>query len=142
MGILALISVIDSANINKLGPLLATEWIRSIPRAGNSGTLLARLGLGTATPKSSRFFKNALNRPNFKMTLRKSQRKPKPRTIWEEKKAPSAASDPKITQKTARTVEKTALKPIATGPLSDNIGFDESDLPELPIYRPPLNLQF
>jgi hypothetical protein len=27
MGILAPISVIDSANINKLGPLLATEWI-------------------------------------------------------------------------------------------------------------------
>jgi hypothetical protein len=28
MGILAPISVIDSANINKMGPLLATEWIR------------------------------------------------------------------------------------------------------------------
>jgi hypothetical protein len=29
MGILAPISVIDSANINKMGPLLATEWIGS-----------------------------------------------------------------------------------------------------------------
>jgi hypothetical protein len=28
MGILALISMIDSANINKMGPLLATEWIK------------------------------------------------------------------------------------------------------------------
>jgi hypothetical protein len=27
MGVLAPILVIDSANINKLGPLLATEWI-------------------------------------------------------------------------------------------------------------------
>jgi hypothetical protein len=52
-----------------------------IPRVGNSGTLLARLGLGTATLKSSRFFKNILNRPNFKMTLRKSYRKLKPQTI-------------------------------------------------------------
>jgi hypothetical protein len=38
MGILAPISVIDSANINKLGPLLATEWITRTP----NGILLAR----------------------------------------------------------------------------------------------------
>jgi hypothetical protein len=51
------------------------------------------------------------------MTPRKSQRLRKPRTICEKKEAPSAARDLKITKKAARTVEKTALKPIATGPL-------------------------
>lgn len=36
------------------------------------------------------------------MTPRKSQQAPKPKTIWEEKKAPSAALDPKLTVETAR----------------------------------------
>jgi hypothetical protein len=71
--------------------------------------------------------------------LRRSQRTPKPKTIWEEKGAPSAARDPKITQKSARTEKKTALKPIATGPLP---GLDEKRLPELPTYEPPLELCF
>jgi hypothetical protein len=74
------------------------------------------------------------------MHLRRSERKPKPATIWEEKGAPSAAKDPKITRKTARTEEKTALKPVATGPLPESIGFDEKHLPKLPIYKSPLNL--
>jgi Transposase IS4 len=76
------------------------------------------------------------------MTLRRSQRKPKPVTIWEEKGAPSAAKDPKITQKNARTEKQTALKPIATGPLPESIGLDEKRLPELPTYKPPLELQY
>jgi hypothetical protein len=39
-------------------------------------------------------------------------------------------------------VEKTALKPIATGPLPTAFGFDADHLPELPTYKPPLDLQF
>jgi hypothetical protein len=73
------------------------------------------------------------------MDLRRSQRKPKPITIWEEKDAPSAAKDPKITKKTARTEQKTALKPIAAGPLPESL---EKRLPELPLYNPPLTLCF
>ena len=76
------------------------------------------------------------------MTPRKSQRLRKPATIWEQKGAPFTARDPKITKKTARTVEKTALKPIATGPLPEAVGFDAAHLPELPTYKPPLKLQF
>jgi Transposase IS4 len=76
------------------------------------------------------------------MSLRRSKRTPVPRTIWEEKGAPSAASDPKITKKTARTEEKTALKPIAVGSLPETLEFDEDNLPELPTYQPPLDLQF
>jgi hypothetical protein len=57
----------------------------------------------------------------------------------EEKGAPSTARDPKITKKAARTEKKTALKPIATGPLS---GLDEKRLPELPTYKLPLKLRF
>jgi hypothetical protein len=53
------------------------------------------------------------------MDLRRSQRQPKPRIIWEEKGAPSAARDPKITSRSVRTNEKTALKPIATGLLPE-----------------------
>ena len=76
------------------------------------------------------------------MTPRRSQRQRKPKTIWEEKRAPSATTDPKITKKTAQTEEKTALKPVVTGPLPETIGFDENHLPELPVYEPPLKLQF
>ena len=71
--------------------------------------------------------------------LRRSQRIPRPKTIWEEKRAPSAAKDPKITKKAARTEKETALKPIATGPLP---GLDEKHLPELPTYKSPLELHF
>ena len=76
------------------------------------------------------------------MVLRRSKRTPVPKTTWEEKGAPSAASDPKITKKNARTVQKTALKPVTVGPLPEIIRLDENDLPELPTYNPPLNLQF
>jgi hypothetical protein len=76
------------------------------------------------------------------MILRRSKRSPVPRTIWEEKGAPSAASDPRITKKTARTEQKTALKPIIISPLPEIPKINEQDLPELPIYEPPLNLQF
>jgi hypothetical protein len=50
--------------------------------------------------------------------------------------------DPKITKKTARTEQKTALKPVAIGPLPETVELDEKDLPELPTYELPLNLQF
>jgi Transposase IS4 len=76
------------------------------------------------------------------MILRRSKRTSAPKTPWEQKGAPSAALDPKITKKTARTKQKTALKPIAVGPLPEALNLDETDLPELPMYSPPLSLQF
>ena len=76
------------------------------------------------------------------MDLHRSKRIPKPRTIWEAKGAPSAASDPKVTKNTARTEQQTALKPIAVGPLPETLEINENQLPELPEYEPPLNLQF
>jgi len=76
------------------------------------------------------------------MTPRKSQRARKPVTIWEEKKAPPAASDPKITKKTARIRPETALRPITTGALPDASELDEFHLPDLPAYEPPLKLRF
>jgi len=76
------------------------------------------------------------------MSLRRSKRTPVPKTIWEQKGAPSAASDPKITKNTTRTEQKTALKPIAISPLPEIPEINENDLPELPTYKPPLNLQF
>ena len=76
------------------------------------------------------------------MVLRRSKRTPVPKTIWEEKGAPSAASDPKITKNSARTVQKTALKPVIAGPLPETIELNENDLPELPTYNPPLKLEF
>jgi Transposase IS4 len=76
------------------------------------------------------------------MALRRSERKPKPVTIWVEKEAPSAARDPKIIKETARTEKKTALKPIAVGPLPEAVELNEQALPELPIYQPPLKLYF
>jgi hypothetical protein len=87
------------------------------------------------------FLGDVTNRPIFNMTPRKSQRLRKPRTIWEEKGAPFGALDPKILKNAARTVEKTALKPVATGPLPKAIGFDAAHLPELSTYKPPLDLQ-
>jgi hypothetical protein len=76
------------------------------------------------------------------MELRRSQRKPKPITIWEQKDVPSAAKNLKITKKTARTEKKTALKPITTGPLLEAANLDEKRLPELLKYDPPLKLYF
>ena len=74
------------------------------------------------------------------MDLRRSKRIPKPRTIWEAKGAPSAASDPKVTKNTARTEQQTVLKPIAVGPLSEALEINENQLPELSEYEPPLLL--
>ena len=76
------------------------------------------------------------------MELRRSERTRKPKTIWEQKGAPSAARDPKITKKAARTVEKTALKAVATGTLPDDLGLNKQSLPELPDYVPPFKLQY
>jgi Transposase IS4 len=76
------------------------------------------------------------------MTPRKSQRARKPVTIWEEKKAPSPASDPKITKKIARDRPETALRPVATGPLPAASELDEKHLPDLPTYEPPLKLRY
>jgi hypothetical protein len=39
-------------------------------------------------------------------------------------------------------VEKTALKPIATGPLLKAVSFDADNLPDLSTYEPPLDLEF
>jgi hypothetical protein len=70
----------------------------------------------------------------FKMNLRRSERNPKPRTIWEEKGAPSAAKDPKITKQNARTEKKTALKPIVIRELLEGIKFNKNHLSKLPTY--------
>jgi hypothetical protein len=88
------------------------------------------------------FFENSTYDAYFNMDLRRSPRKPVPKTIWEAKSASSAANNPKIIRKTARTGKKTALKPIATGPLLETVGLDEKSLPKLPTYRPPLELEF
>jgi hypothetical protein len=76
------------------------------------------------------------------MNLRRSERKPKHVTIWEQKGAPSAARDPKIMKNSARTEKETALKPIAAGPLPEVIKLDEKRLPELPTYHLPLELRY
>jgi hypothetical protein len=74
------------------------------------------------------------------MSPRKSHRVRKTRTIWEQKGAPPAAKDPKIMKKAARTMKKTALKPVATGSLLKTVDFDADYFPELPTYKLPLNL--
>ena len=76
------------------------------------------------------------------MDLRRSKRIPKPKTIWEVKGAPSAASDPKVTKNTARTEQRTTFKPIAAGPLPKAFEIDENQLSKLPEYEPSLILQF
>jgi Transposase IS4 len=73
------------------------------------------------------------------ITPRKSGRLRKARTSWGKKGAPSAAKDPKIPKKAAYTVKKTALKPVATGPLTESTGLNKDRLPELPDYEPPFN---
>jgi hypothetical protein len=75
----------------------------------------------------------------FNMLSRKSQRRPKPITIWEEKKASPAASDPKLSSETAQNKPKTTLKPIAVKPLP---AVDSEQLPQLPTYYPPLELYY
>ena len=74
------------------------------------------------------------------MILRRSKRTPVPKTIWEQKGAPSIASNLKVIKKNARTEQKTALNPIAIDTFPTSIKLDENDLLELPIYKPPLSL--
>ena len=50
----------------------------------------------------------------------------KPRTMWEEKRVSSAAKDPKVPKKAARTVGITVLKSIATGPLPEDAGLEQT----------------
>ena len=76
------------------------------------------------------------------MELRRSQRQPKPKTIWEEKGAPCAARDLKITKRTDRTEQKTALKPVASGSLPKALELDVNQLSDLPVYKPSLELRF
>jgi hypothetical protein len=73
------------------------------------------------------------------MLPRKSQRRPKSITIWEEKKAPPAASDPKLSSKIVRNKPKTALKPIIIKLL---LAVDSEQLPQLPTYYLPLELYY
>jgi hypothetical protein len=75
------------------------------------------------------------------MTLRRSECKAKPKTIWEEKGAP-AALNPKITKKNAPTELKTALKSIPIGHLLDAVKLDLKSLSKLPTYNLLLKLQF
>jgi hypothetical protein len=76
------------------------------------------------------------------MSQRRSQRVLKPVTIWEEKQAPFAASDPKITTANARTRPETALKPVLAEPLPETVKFDHNHLPDLPHYLPPLKIHY
>jgi hypothetical protein len=76
------------------------------------------------------------------MPPRKSQRALKPLTKWEEKKAPSAASDPKLTAQTDRMNPQTALKPLPIGPLPESTKLDDGHLRELPDYHPSLDLRY
>ena len=76
------------------------------------------------------------------MELCRSQRQPKPRTVWEEKGAPSAARDPKITKRTDRTEQKTTLKPVVSDSLPKTLEIDVNRLPDLPTYEPSLKLRF
>jgi hypothetical protein len=76
------------------------------------------------------------------MILHRLKRTLVSKTIYEEKGAPSIASNPKITKKTTRIEYKTALKSIIISLLSEIPEINEQDLPELSTYKPPLNLQF
>jgi hypothetical protein len=76
------------------------------------------------------------------MSQRRSQRVPKPITIWEEKKAPSAALDPKITTATTRTRPETAFKPIPAEPLLKTSKLDHGHLPNLSYYLPPFKIHY
>jgi hypothetical protein len=110
-------------------------------RGWNAPQLACQDIIGLGNPP---FFlvENSTYHADFNMDLRRSPRKPVPKTIWEAKGASPAANDPKITRKTARTAKETALKPVATGPLLEAVGLDKKSLPELPTYRSPLELEF
>ena len=74
------------------------------------------------------------------MELRRSERTRKPKTIWEQKGAPSIARDLKIMKKAARTVKKTALKAVIISTLFDDLGLNKQSLSELLDYVPPFKL--
>ena len=76
------------------------------------------------------------------MDLWRSEHAWKPCTIWEQKGAPSAAFDSKISQKTAHIVKKTALKLVATELLPSQVTLEHNNLPDLPDYTSLLKLHF
>ena len=76
------------------------------------------------------------------MDLRRSQRIPKPRSIWETKGAPCTTNDPKVTKKTARTERQTTFKLIPVSPFSKVLEINENQLSKLYKYESLLNLQF
>ena len=59
---------------------------------------------------------------------------------WKQKGAPSIVLDPKISKKAVRIKKNTALKSITISPLLKDVLLKISDLPELPTYKPPLDL--
>jgi Transposase IS4 len=75
------------------------------------------------------------------MLPHKNKSNSEPVKIWEDTQAPPAASDPKLTSKTARNKPETALKPVPTGPLPEQVNLNPKHLPDLPTYKPPLNLR-
>ena len=76
------------------------------------------------------------------MELHRSQRQPKPKTIWEEKGAPSVARDSKITKKTDRTEQKTTLKSVVSESLPKILKLDVNQLLNLSTYKPSFELRF
>ena len=76
------------------------------------------------------------------MELRRSQRQPKPKTIWEEKSVPCAARDPKITKRTDRTEQKTTFKSVVSESLPKTFELDVNQLSDLPVYKSSLELRF
>jgi hypothetical protein len=128
--------------LNDVVAELVTRPQLPIPRAGLFGTLLACQDFEVLARLPPKKKLTVANRPIFYMTPRKSHLVQKAHTIWEQKRAPSAAKDPKITRKSTLTVEKTALNPIATSPLLIAVGFDADYLSKLPTYKPLLDLGF
>lgn len=63
------------------------------------------------------------------------------KSIWKEKEASFAASDPKISKKAVCDKEKIVLKTISICIFPNDLGFDKNQLPEFPMYDPPFNLQ-
>ena len=74
------------------------------------------------------------------MDLRRNERTRKLRTVWEQKDAPSAVSDPKLSKKSVRTIEKTTLKPVAIRPFPLQITLQRNDLSDLSDYTSSLKL--
>jgi hypothetical protein len=58
------------------------------------------------------------------MDLRRSQRQPVPKNIWEEKRAPSAAKDTKITRKKRSYSERNSARTYCDWAASENCGIE------------------